>query len=979
MSPADRPLPAQRRAIEAPLGPLLVIAGPGAGKTYCLIQRIAHLIRVHRIPPQRICAVTFTNKAAEEIAGRLRETLDHDAEAVTRGTLHWLCAGILRDHAKAAGLRPGFGIADEPYQLSVLARLGVWKKRRRQLLTLFGRRRLQGRPLHGRDEQLFQRYVGALRERNMVDFDDLIGLTDELFQRRPAVADQVAGRWDYVLVDEGQDLDPTQYAILKRLASGHRNLFVVGDDEQSIFSWRGAEPAVLRRFQEEFGLTAPIVLDKNRRCSHQIFETARRLVAGNPNLFEKALSAERSSEHEVLAYGFTDPAAEANWILADLAADRARSGRSFGGYAVLYRTHEVGAELEQRFLRAAVPCRLAHGRALADDEVIAHVTACVRLMLDPDDPVAQEALAALVLPEQLLEQLRAEGAQSGFVAAVRVFARKAPRSDPDTKKAWRFVYQVENLAALRQAHATLAGVVPELLVQRVGKYRNVLEERYEELTDPAAHAQACRLAQRLAGALAADGRMWLAPARGVEVALRGMLLAAGYPGVGYLDRDAAPQLADVQVTPDDAGTGGLAVTVFKALQLLHARDFESGFKNYVAFDLETTDLDADICDIVELGAVRVRDGQPVEEFRTLLKGARPISPRATAVHGYRDEDVVEAPALADVWPRFLAFVGRDVLVAHNAQEFDVPVLRRAARGLERLDRLTFFDTYPLARSLWRDSARLGDLALRFGIEAGRAHHALDDARTLAQVFSRLGQQRLKRARTATLTNLLDYVGLGLALETGIEGIDGIGTGDRTALFEVASSFALGRYSECLEWYAQERERFARGDLPALDQVIERLGGRERMERLRAEPDPARRYPAAMARLEALMEASAADTLEEAIRRFLERVALSTSEGPDVAPDRVNLLTLHATKGLEFDCVYVVGAEDGQLPGGRPGHEVMRGEIEESRRLLYVGMTRARDRLVLTRTRERGGLPGGGNRFLDEMALKPVYVDLVTAP
>jgi len=341
--------------------------------------------------------------------------------------------------------------------------------------------------------------------------------------------------------------------------------------------------------------------------------------------------------------------------------------------------------------------------------------------------------------------------------------------------------------------------------------------------------------------------------------------------------------------------------------------------------------------------------------------------------------VVEAPALADVWPRFLAFVGRDVLVAHNAQEFDVPVLRRAARGLERLDRLTFFDTYPLARSLWRDSARLGDLALRFGIEAGRAHHALDDARTLAQVFSRLGQQRLKRARTATLTNLLDYVGLGLALETGIEGIDGIGTGDRTALFEVASSFALGRYSECLEWYAQERERFARGDLPALDQVIERLGGRERMERLRAEPDPARRYPAAMARLEALMEASAADTLEEAIRRFLERVALSTSEGPDVAPDRVNLLTLHATKGLEFDCVYVVGAEDGQLPGGRPGHEVMRGEIEESRRLLYVGMTRARDRLVLTRTRERGGLPGGGNRFLDEMALKPVYVDLVTAP
>jgi superfamily I DNA/RNA helicase len=134
----------------------------------------------------------------------------------------------------------------------------------------------------------------------------------------------------------------------------------------------------------------------------------------------------------------------------------------------------------------------------------------------------------------------------------------------------------------------------------------------------------------------------------------------------------------------------------------------------------------------------------------------------------------------------------------------------------------------------------------------------------------------------------------------------------------------------------------------------------------------------MARLDALVEASAADTLEESIRRFLERVALSTSEGPDVAPDRVNLLTLHATKGLEFDCVYIVGAEDGQLPGARPGREVMRHEFEEARRLLYVGMTRARDRLVLTRALQRRGVPGGGHRFLDEMGLKPLYVESVPA-
>jgi ATP-dependent DNA helicase UvrD/PcrA len=967
MSPA-RPLAAQRRAIEAPLGPVLVVAGPGAGKTYCLIKRVEHLLRVLRVPAERICAVTFTNKAAEEITTRLRDTLEHAGDAVTRGTLHWLCAAILRDHPEAVGLRPGFGIADEPYQDAVLRRLGVWRKRRSGLLTRFGRRRLQGYALKGDEEPLFRHYLAALRDRNVVDFDDLISLTAELLERHPATADQVASRWDYVLVDEGQDLDPTQYLVLKRLAAQHRNIFVVGDDEQSIFSWRGAEPAVLQRFQHDFGIEEPIVLDKNRRCSRQIFETARRLVETNPNLFDKRLSAERHSEHEVLAYAFPDPAAEAAWLLADVRADRERSGRPWGEYALLYRTHQIGSELEQQFLAAGLPCRLAQGRAVGEDEVVGHVVACLRIMLRPDDPVAQEALAARVLPEPLLERLRAVPAPGGFVDAVREYARTAARGDPDARKAWRYVYQVENLAALRKAHSTLAGVVPELLVQRVGKYTNPLEEHYEELSDPATHAGAVRLAGTLRAALGADGRIWLTPAGGAEVALRGMLLAAGHAGIGYLTPGAAPLLGDAVIGSSDAGEGGLTVTLFKALQLLRSRDFTGGLSDYVAFDLETGDLDVHQCEIVEIGAVRVRGGEPVAEFRTLVKGSRPISPRATAVHGYRDTDVADAPTLAQVWPAFRAFVGQDVLVAHNGQQFDVPVLRRAAHGLEGADGLTCFDTFPLARSLWHDSAKLETLAARFGIDVGHAHHALDDARTLARVVGKLGAQQIKRARIATLTNLLDWVGLGVALE----GVPPETVNAHVPL-ESAASYALGRYSECLEIYAAERERLAFPSWPPVDEVIARLGGSQKMARLRAAPDPSRRYPGSMARLDALVAACEAATLDEGMRRLLERVALSTTEGPEVVQDRVNLLTLHSTKGLEFDCVYIVGVEDGQIPGVRPGREVLRAEIEEARRLLYVGMTRARDRLVLTRARERNGVPGGENRFLDEMGVVPASV------
>src|SRR5207247_2207210 len=320
---------------------------------------------------------------------------------------------------------------------------------------------------------------------------------------------------------------------------------------------------------------------------------------------------------------------------------------------------------------------------------------------------------------------------------------------------------------------------------------------------------------------------------------------------------------------------------------------------------ETTDKDVEVCEVVEIGAVRVVGGEIVDRFHSLVRPYRPITPGATKVHGYTDGDVRKARPFAEAWPEFRAFIGDDVLIAHNGQHFDIPVLRRLAAGWEGVDTLVFYDTLPLVRSLSRDSAKLEDLALRFGIDAGRAHHALDDAVTLARVYREL-----------------------------------------------------------------ERRRSGGGSGPPVAEVIRRLGGRALMTRLRAEPDPAQRYPAAVARLRALIdEPSPAGTLKESIDRLLDRVALSTSEGIEVAPDRVNLLTLHSTKGLEFSRVYIVGVEDYQIPGLREAKENRQAEIQEARRLLYVGMTRTRERLVLTRVERRFGMEAGGSSFLEEMGLQ----------
>jgi DNA polymerase III epsilon subunit family exonuclease len=421
------------------------------------------------------------------------------------------------------------------------------------------------------------------------------------------------------------------------------------------------------------------------------------------------------------------------------------------------------------------------------------------------------------------------------------------------------------------------------------------------------------------------------------------------------------------LTARDGGEVGLALALFKALQLLTAREFETGLKSYVTFDLETTDTDVADCDVVEIGAARVVDGDVVARFHKLLRPGKPISAGATKVHGYTDEDVRDAPPFAEVWPAFRAFVGRDVLIAHNALSFDVPVLRRLAAGLEGVDDLVFYDTLPLARSLSRDSAKLQDLAARFGIETGRSHHALDDAVALAHVYRALERQRAVRARKSVLVNVLDYLGLALALE----GRPQAG-GERQMLFDVAKFYTLGRFSDALEFYAGERERTGAA-APSVDQVIVLLGGAALMARLRAERDPALRYPAAVARLRALMEGDAGVGLAEGVERLLERVALSARDGVEAARDRVNLLTLHSTKGLEFSRVYVVGVEDYQLPGYYAVVDNREDEIQEARRLLYVGMTRARDRLVLTRVDRRFGRDAGGSGFLGEMGIEALTV------
>jgi superfamily I DNA/RNA helicase len=972
---AERPRPSdsQRQAIEAEIGPVLVLAGPGAGKTFCLAERIRYLVEVKGADASRICAFTFTNKAAGEIAARLAQHLGERASHVTGGTIHAFCAELLRTHGARVGLRPGFGIADEDYQRAALRRVGVPAKFQGRVLTRFAGSRFRGEALQAQDEEWYEKYDRFLAKRNMLDYDTLVVKAAELMSEHAGVAEQVGSRFDHVLVDEFQDLNRKQYAVIRALGGGHRSVFAVGDDEQSIYSWAGADPKVFQDFANDFEITGPpreVYLQENRRCPKDYFALARRLVDYNPTLFTSRRHAnpEKPTEFPIAVYAFDSEKEEMTWIVDDLRADHDRHGFKWGDIAVLYRTNRIGDQAESAFLNAGVPVRLARGRALSEDPVVAYVIAALRVIANPADLVHKENFLGAVLPRTLIDSARAsaEEHQQRVIDRLDRMARALPKEDADGRKIRRGFSALRNLAALGSAYSEIGALVNELLSQRVGEYRSLLDEYHDELTDPAADPDVVALANRLRAVKVSKGAVRIGRLGGIEIPIKAVLLGIGIQRV--IVGGPRPDASVLSIEGTETPALGPMLGFFKAAQLIMSEGFTNAFRSFTAIDIETTGRDTATAEVIEIAAVRVRDGRVMDEYSALVKPTIPIEPGASATHGISETDVADAPLFEQVWPVLKSFCGRDVLVAHNGNQFDFPIIRRMTKtlGLDGGQDPTTYDTLPLARELRHGSAKLEDLARSFDIDPGQSHRALDDTRTLAHVFLALGEAKVVRARKTALASFLDHLGIGLALSS-----EKALSEEGLLLRRLTRVHALGRFSDSLDVYRDERERGDDLSLPTREEVIDALGGEELMLKLKTDKDAEQRYPAAMTRMRSLLERCTEGTLSEQINAFLEKASLSSRPGEaEPARERVNLLTLHSTKGLEFSRVYIVGVEDGQFVGTNPNRPPARSEIEEARRLLYVGMTRAMDRLVMTRVVRREGEPTGGHQFLDEMELKP---------
>ncbi|CAI8048604.1 ATP-dependent DNA helicase PcrA, partial [Geodia barretti] len=394
--------PARRRHRDD--GPLLIIAGPGSGKTRVITHRIAYLVRVVGISPYRIAAVTFTNKAAREMRQRLVPLLGQAAEQLTTTTFHAFCANVLRREGEHIGLDRDFVIYDDADQMALVKRalieLELDPKRfpPRSILSgissakseLLGVEGLAHRSASYWDEivvRAYERYEDLLRQCSAVDFDDLLLKTYQLFDRVPDVAQKYQERYVHFMVDEFQDTNVAQYAISRQMARHHLNICVVGDPDQSIYTWRNADIRNILSFQDDYPKAKLIALEENYRSTQTILDAARSLIASNTQRVEKDLWTRNGSGVPiVIAEGYNEEE-EAQFVVREIQS-LTRNQEAVGDIAVMYRVNAQSRALEEACLRYGVPYQVVGGMKFYQRQEVKDIIAYLRLIANPDDDVS---------------------------------------------------------------------------------------------------------------------------------------------------------------------------------------------------------------------------------------------------------------------------------------------------------------------------------------------------------------------------------------------------------------------------------------------------------------------------------------------------------------------------------------------------------------------------------------------------------------
>ncbi|MCC7354443.1 MAG: UvrD-helicase domain-containing protein, partial [Anaerolineae bacterium] len=960
----------QRRAVTHALGPLLVLAGPGTGKTRVLTYRIAWLIQEGLAQPEEILAVTFTNKAAEEMRNRLQTLLAGELGGIWVKTFHAAALQLLREHGTAIGLDPHFVVFDEAAQADVLARafarLGWGTDPPPRDLALvrnyISQRKAEmidpaydpsGDPELSSKARIGEVYEEALRSYNALDFDDLIWKAGQLLEQEDEIRASVQHRFRHVLVDEGHDMNPAQYALLERLAPPGSSVTVVADDNQSIYRWRGAQPQLIERFRQEYH-PALIYLEETYRSTTHILGAAQHLIEQNRRAFPRLLTPMREEGSLVEHHTFATPAAEQAWLIATIRELVEQEGWHFGDVAILYRAHDLADPMEGALRQAGMPLARIQREAFFEQAGVREALRYLQLLRSFSDPYLRQALnfPRVIADELTMLQLRALADQAAVSLAQLARDLNAyPEVSPLTRAAVR-----EFLDALGKDLLPVAEEPVNVVVDRLF---HVLERRRspfrrDELPTLAGFAAFLSFPAEVAmlkGAVDAGRPLALLAPAETDALCAAIILErtlADYLGASvslHLVSDPAtpplvkpgslpvwllaqPARADaLSLAPRDAGSlrYSLSTVAWRLAQGLLVAYETLDDSRFVLYDLETTGTSVAYDEIVEIGAITVDRREEVgQPFQTLVRPKRGHVDRdATAVHGLTWQDVRSAPDIDATLPRFLRYAGGATLAGHNVARFDNLILDREMRRVlkRRLTNPTL-DTLEIARRILPgETHSLEALLARFKLGTEVKHRALPDVRQERDLLFALLAENRWHKEVQALPELLPLVAIGMRA-AGVPLAD-----ENRALHLAAARIACQQAAS-----------------PWFDRVLDLLPPERWLDEsrhwaeLQATEVPDTVDDVQWAELKKAWQQQVATFLalsaDPSLAAFLDYAALATEEdAASTGEGKVTLMTLHNAKGKEFPVVFIIGVEDGHIPDWRNVDDEE--SLDEERRVLYV--------------------------------------------
>jgi DNA polymerase III epsilon subunit family exonuclease len=1050
-------------------GPLLVLAGPGSGKTRVITYRVAYLIHSQGIHPESILAVTFTNKAAQEMINRLHDT---DLLGETIGmdvwihTFHATCVRILRQYGEKIGLNKRFAILDQDSQEEILAQFihdskssisvdQVWLVRdfisnaKVSLKNPIETRESDKlNRINARNEmtigavdivlddvlEVAKRYQDYLSSHGVLDFDDLVSMAVRLLEEHADVRDELQKKFQFIMVDEYQDINQAQFELIRLLCNSENNIMIVADDDQSIYSWRGSDPLFIDKFKEQYKPKVIQLVD-HYRSTQTILRASQSLIEKNTRIKKGSLITSNDRGEVIYYYKLDDINEELRLVrllIRKLITDKYYSPSQI---AIFYRTHRLADKLEQYLMEHKISVRRIRKEMLMNQSSIRAIIGYLRLMCWNLEPDFEKSLnfPDVIVDELTKLQLNNIALKNG-VELLKLF-RNIGSYDvgPLTKRRIeQFVILLDKLNEIAKEGAAIKVIrgLLDMLDSERNPYHN---DDLTAIENPPSFGSLQQAVNALYDKIQQKHPITIIAHYGIDnYCSAGIInyVLTSYFGMEvtcqFLSQDAEivpPSLSEESnslnwkdntknvlyliigeagiVPPSIAqqsiligasgqwnnitnssyiaslpsGEGGAVSTVaLKFCQRLMS-SYEAGCsESLIVYDLETIGNQPKTAEIIEIAAKKMGAGRRGKDedtsFHELVKPKKTIPKSSTDIHGITNDNVKDKPSIEEVLPKFINFIGNSILIGHNIVEFDNKVISRGMSlymGRPELPNRSY-DTFAVAKRLFPlENYKLDALADKFGIpyENSALHRADGDIKLTESIFRSLRREEFSRNERKSLKEVLPLVALGIL--------------DKNAAMEKENA---AFYNAAIRYVKSKKGRSEGIELLPIShlEASEEEEAIRFLDKMADEEPPITKddevWNSIVARVQNSVVNFERDAYDKSLTSFLSYAALLT--GNDVSEDtedKVTMMTVHSAKGTEFPVVIMIGMEQGNFP--IVSRDQSEAEMEEERRLCYVGMTRAKRRLYMTSVRFRNSdREATPSQFIWE--IKPDLIKIVTA-